>query len=345
MTQFSKTLDSLLEGLSERQRKVIIGRFGLDGKGKVDRETLEAIGKIFGITRERVRQIEAASLKIIAGNAKENLAVQSLLKDAKRELRDAGGVMLQEKLVENLAAFYEGLTENHMALLLGALHAFEFHPGDETYRPFYYLDKESFRKGEAFISQWAKFLRSQKPAVLEGAYFDKFKEFAKEKKVPLPQAENYMAISHLIHKNSFGDIGLAEWPEINPKTIRDRIHLVLRKKKQPVHFTDIAKLINEAKLDDKVALASTVHNELIKDPRFVLVGRGMYALAEHGYEPGTAQEVIKKILRREGPLRSDDIVLAVQKERLFKHNTILVNLQNKALFERLDDGRYKSKEA
>jgi predicted Zn-ribbon and HTH transcriptional regulator len=130
-----------------------------------------------------------------------------------------------------------------------------------------------------------------------------------------------------------------------PRTIRDRIHLVLRKKKEPVHFTDIAHLINEAKLDDRIALASTVHNELIKDPRFVLVGRGMYGLAEHGHVPGTAQEVIARILKREGPLKSNEIIQAVQKERLFKHNTILVNLQNKGIFERQSDGRYTLREA
>src|SRR5438045_1403144 len=150
MNQFSsKTLDSLLEGLSERQRKVIIGRFGLDGKGKAERETLEAIGKLFGITRERVRQIEAASLKTIAENAKANPLVQSLLKDAKRELKDAGGVMRKDLLIEKLSAAYEGLTENQMALLLSSLHAFESFPGDEAYLPFYSLDKESFKKAES----------------------------------------------------------------------------------------------------------------------------------------------------------------------------------------------------
>src|SRR6185369_3160842 len=155
-----------------------------------------------------------------------------------------------------------------------------------------------------------------------------------EKKVPPAYAEQYAALSKKIHRNSFGDIGLADWPEVRPKTIRDRIYVVLKKQKKPVHFEEIANLINQARLDSRVAIPSTVHNELIKDDRFVLVGRGLYGLSEHGYEAGTAQEVIARILKKKGPLKSHEIVQAVQKERLFKHNTILVNLQNKNLFER-----------
>ncbi len=108
---------------------------------------------------------------------------------------------------------------------------------------------------------------------------------------------------------------------------------------------DIAKVINESGLSGQVALAPTVHNELIKDERFVLVGRGMYALREHGYEPGIAREVIQKVLREAGPLKPNDVVAHVAKQRFFKPNTVLINLQNKSFFERLPDGRYRVREA
>ncbi len=346
MNQFNaKTIDTLLAGLSERQYKVIAGRFGLENKGFTPKATLEAIGRLFGITRERVRQIEAVSLKVVAQNVQNSTVAQSLIRDAKKELKDAGGVLPKKQLIERLAANYEGITENYLGLLLSASHAFEAHAEDDAFQSFYYLDKDALKKAEGFISQWVKQLRTKKKAILEGTYHVEFKDFVKSKSLAVEHAENYMAISKLIHVNSFGDVGLAEWSEVNPRTIRDRIHLVLRKKREPVHFTEIASLINQAKLDDRVALASTVHNELIKDQRFVLVGRGMYGLAEHGYQPGTAQEVIARILKKKGPLKSNDIVQAVQKERLFKHNTILVNLQNRSLFERQSDGTYKVREA
>ncbi len=92
-------------------------------------------------------------------------------------------------------------------------------------------------------------------------------------------------------------------------------------------------------------MAPTVHNELIKDNRFVLVGRGMYALREHGFEPGIARDVIKKILATKGPLRVDAVVAEVNKQRFFKANTVVINLQNKDYFERLADGKYKVRES
>jgi predicted Zn-ribbon and HTH transcriptional regulator len=140
-------------------------------------------------------------------------------------------------------------------------------------------------------------------------------------------------------------MGLAEWAEIQPKTVRDRIYLALKKRGEPLHFRTIAQLINQPGVKVRPASAPTVHNELIKDGRFVLVGRGIYALAEHGYEPGTAKEVIQRVLKRQGPLRPRDVMLAVQKERLFKPNTILVNLQNKNHFRRQEDGTYKVRES
>jgi hypothetical protein len=344
MPQISpKLIDPLLKGLAERQKAVLIGRFGLGPSG--EKETLEAIGKKFNITRERVRQIEASALFIVAANARGFAVAQNILKEGKRVLQSSGGVMRKDALVEVLSGEFDGLTANYFGLLLAASKALSLRAEDDNFHAFYYLDKESFKKAESFLGQWLSALKSKKNSILEGGYDDELKNFVKEKKISSAHAEQYAALSKRIHRNSFGDIGLTEWPEVRPKTIRDRIYVILKKQKKPVHFEDIAKLINDARLDARLAIASTVHNELIKDNRFVLVGRGLYGLSEHGYEPGTAQEVIARILKKKGPMKSTEIIQAVQQERLFKHNTILVNLQNKNLFQRDSEGAYKIREA
>ena len=105
-----------------------------------------------------------------------------------------------------------------------------------------------------------------------------------------------------------------------------------------MHFTEIAKSVTD--LRNKQAHAPTVHNELIKDANFVLVGKGTYTLKEFGVIPGTAREIISHFLKKHGPLKANDVMKMVLKERLFKENTILINLQNRKNFKRMDDGRY-----
>ena len=60
-------LMDVIKLLTEREQKVILLRFGLeDGKPR----TLEEVGKVFGITRERIRQIEAKSLRKLRNPSK-----------------------------------------------------------------------------------------------------------------------------------------------------------------------------------------------------------------------------------------------------------------------------------
>ena len=117
-----------------------------------------------------------------------------------------------------------------------------------------------------------------------------------------------------------------------------------KKKREPLHFRAIADLINATRFPDHVppreAHPQTVHNELIKDGRFVLVGRGLYALSEWGYTTGVVKDVLRDILSKEGPLTRDEIIDRVRKERYVKDNTILVNLQDSSVFKRDKEGRY-----
>lgn len=341
-TSINKALSTLTKDLSDRQRDVLHGRFGLDKGGET--QTLEALGRRFGVTRERVRQIEASALQSLRDRVGSDLLWSNLLSESKRFLKNAGGVARKDVMLAHLRNSFTDLTENHLALALAASKEFFIHDGDKDFHPFYYLDKNALKDAASFIAQWISTLKTKRGDILTVGYDNHLKNFVKGRKANQAHAENTLSISKKIHQNPYGEIGLSEWSEIKPKTIRDRIYLVLKKNGQPLHFETIAQKINEVGFDSKPALASTVHNELIKDPRFVLVGRGMYGLTEHGYERGTAREVIQKVLKKNGPMRSKDIVTALQKERFFKYNTILVNLQNRSFFERGADGTYKIKE-
>jgi hypothetical protein len=112
----------------------------------------------------------------------------------------------------------------------------------------------------------------------------------------------------------------------------------MRKHGSPMHFKEVAKAITDT-FNRKTHMATT-HNELIKDSRFVLIGRGIYALTEWGYKPGIVRDVIKEILLKEGPLSKEEVIDRVMKERYLKKNTILVNLQNPKYFKKVENGLY-----
>lgn len=342
MPNIKKIIDSVLIDLNPRQKEVIAGRFGL--LEKQESQTLAAIGQKYDLTRERIRQIELASLNTLKPRLASNPDCQNILSKGKKYLKLNGGVALEENLLGELASAAEGLNRNHLLFLIEATGAFEFYPENKDCWPFYFLDKEKLASASKFISQLTKFLRPQKAAVLASGYGQFLKDFIGQAKVSESCGRNFLSISKKIHTNPFGDTGLTEWPEIHPTSVRDRIYLVLQKTGKPLHFETIAEEINRTRFDSRLALAPTVHNELIKDQRFVLVGRGIYGLAEHGYKPGTIREVLRRILKENGPMKTNEISLAIQKERIVKPNTILVNLQSRKFFERLEDGSYRIRE-
>lgn len=343
MASTSKIISAALVGLSPRQKEVLAGRFGFEKGG--EGETLAAIGERLGVTRERIRQIENGAITLAKANILKDEDAISVLEKVKKYIAGKGGVAKKADVLTYAETLAKGIRENHLDFLSEASGAFNLYREDGAFLPFYYVSEKDLKNAQVFVDGWANFLKSRKENIFSGSYRTELASFSKTKSLGESIAENYLGVTKRIHKNRYGDIGLRDWPEINPTTIRDKIYLVLKKKNEPLHFEDIAREINQVRFDEQVALAPTVHNELIKDERFVLVGRGIYGLREHGYEPGTAREVITKVLKSEGPLKPSDVVVHVGKQRFLKQNTILINLQNKNVFERLSDGRYRVREA
>ncbi|HUW71829.1 MAG TPA: sigma factor-like helix-turn-helix DNA-binding protein [Candidatus Humimicrobiaceae bacterium] len=313
---YQKICQELLNGLPQRQKEILSRRFGLKGGEK---ETLEAIGKDFGITRERVRQVEEDGFLKIKPKTAER---QKIFQYFKQYLKRCGGFKKEEILLEELGGKKH---QSQVYFLLAVSDDFRRFGEDLDFYSFWSIDKNS--------------LGSVKN--ITGAIYNRFKKAGK----PLGLKEldsftdskfltNYLEVSKKILKNPDGFYGLKDWPEINPRGVKDKAYLVFKKIGKPLHFNEVAKSIEGA-------LIQTVHNELIKDPRFILVGRGIYALKEWGYEPGQVKDVIAKILRENGPLTQGEILERVSKQRLVKENTILLNLSNKKIFLRNPQGKYK----
>jgi hypothetical protein len=343
MATTTKLINLALQNLNPRQREVLVARFGLSGEN--DGETLAAIGDRLHITRERVRQIENSAMALAKASVVKDEEAMAMLAKVSKYVAGKGGVAGKPDVVQYANTLAKGIRESQLDFFAEASGAFQVRREDDAFRPLYAVSEKDWKSAKAFVDGWVSTLHSRRDNVFSGAYRTELASFMKAKAVPSPIAENYLGLSKNIGVNPYGDVGLSDWPEINPKTVRDKIYLVLKKKEEPLHFESIAKHINEVGFDGQKALAPTVHNELIKDNRFVLVGRGMYGLREHGYEPGIAREVIAKVLQERGPLTAKDVVTHVTKQRFFKPNTIVINLQNKALFEHMADGKYQVRQA
>jgi len=325
----------LLAALPARARDVIESRYGLGDKA--ERMTLEAIGKTYKITRERVRQIENYAFGVIRKSdiyKKEKAAFDELEK-----LIDAlGGVVHEEDFLKYMSDD-EG-TQNQVNFLLVLGDPFKKRKEDPEFHHRWYVSEDIIGKVEASIKKLYENL-SDDDLIPEAEMVSNFLDTVKdcsEKYKNDEVAKRWLSLSKKVGRNPLGEWGISKSSNVRAKGMRDYAYLAIRRHGSPMHFTEVAKAIQ--KLFDRTAHVATCHNELIKDPRFVLVGRGLYALKEWGYSTGVVKDVIKEILRQNGPLTKDEIVEKVLKERYVKENTIVVNLQNQSVFKKGKDGKY-----
>lgn len=325
----------LLSGLSKRGQDVLISRYGLGPKAT--RLTLDAIGKKYGITRERVRQIENHSVASIR-KSKAYKDVEASFAELKEILINLGGLVSERDLLSYLGK--DQSTQNHFHFLLVIGEDFKREKEDEEFKHRWHVDQELSDKIKAALRKLYSKL-SDDELVFESDIINSFLDEVKDINDKYKNEEvikRWLSISHKIDKNPLGEWGRSASPNVNAKGMRDYAFLVIRKHGSPIHFKEVAKAISQ--YFNKKAHIATTHNELIKDPRFVLVGRGLYALAEWGYMSGVVKDVIKKILEKEGPLTKEKVIEKALKERYVKENTILVNLQNPKYFKKDRENRY-----
>jgi len=327
----------LLSAIPERSRIIISKRFGIDKDKDTEKMTLEAIGEMYDITRERVRQIEANSLAAIRkSNAyKEESKV---FVELSAYIKSIGGLVAEHDLLEHLSK--DPSTQNHYHFLLMLGDQFKKEKETEEFHHRWHVDTELSKKIHDALKKLYTNLSDEAlipETEIIKAFMDNLKEVSEELKNE-EVAKRWLRISKHIDKNPLGEWGKSRSTNVRVKGIRDYAYLAMRKHGSPVHFKEIAKLIQ--KVFGKRAHEATTHNELIKDERFVLVGRGLYALAEWGYVSGVVRDVIKKVLAKHGPMTREDIFNKVMKERYVKENTILVNLQNNKYFKKDGDGKY-----
>jgi hypothetical protein len=333
---FDSTLlvKKLLADVPERAREVLALRFGLAASS--ERQTLEAIGERWGITRERVRQIEASGIEAVRAGAAFKGA-QGAFAELASHIESLGGVVPEDVLLSGLATDEKSRNRFRFLLVVGS-EFFRERETDDFYAR-WHVDQKTAELVHAALTRLYTTLDDAE-VLSEGDIINRFLDELKGVNAAYQNEEilkRWLSISKTISRNPLSEWGRIDTPAIRTKGIRDYAYLVIKQKGEPMHFGDVAKAI--VTLFGKKAHVATTHNELIKDSRFVLVGRGLYALAEWGFQPGVVRDVIREALAKK-PLNREDVIAAVKKVRYVKDNTILVNLGDTRYFKRQKDGTY-----
>lgn len=337
LPEVKELVNNLLILLSPKEKHIIENRYSLNDRPHA---TLEKIGREFGVTRERIRQIEKNALKKLSRNV-GNTKLNNFNQYAKAVIQKYDGVVLEDKLVsEILALVSDPKTVDSSAIKLSIEldSNLEKVPNTINWQPYFKL-KTIERKEINNICEEAIVYLGSKTDVENADAILAMLESKTGKKWSRQFVMSCLELDRRLKVVKKG-IGLASWRHINPRTLRDKIHFVLKDAQKPLHYVELANRISESNFDKKTINVQAVHNELIRDNSFVLIGRGIYALRTWGYEDGTVSEVIAGILKEKGPLDREQIIGEVLKKRQVKRITILLNLKNKPIFERVGRDAY-----
>ena len=327
-------LKTLLSGLPERSQDIIRRRYGLN---ESDALTLEAIGQSYGITRERVRQIEEATLKLIK-KSDAFAGLEHAFEELKTALEDYGGIAHEADFLRHLHE--HPVTQNQINFFLVLGDHFTKLKEDDDFHHRWTVNTDLANRVHGAINKLVKELSEDELLAEDELISRLIKKLEADHKDELvrERGKRWLLISKRLGVNPVGEWGLAHSPNIKLRGIRDYAFLVLRRHGSPLHFTEVAKAIENT--FKHRANPATCHNELIKDGRFVLVGRGLYALTEWGYSRGVVRDVIRAMIEKHGPLSEQEILDRVLKERYVKENTVLVNLRNSPNFKKDSSGKY-----
>ncbi len=269
-----KLIEDALASYSGRSAEILSERYGLkSGKPK----TLAELGEVYDITRERVRQIEAAALESLREKIIDTIEAKLFLELVTDYLDNVGRIRRSDLLTKDLMLLWQTKhPENVFSSRLNFLAEILGEPyvsyGDRDWHSVWYSDEKIYETAKRVAAELMKTRTHD---------FDEFLETVSSKfRLPTFLVVNYVTISKDFGVGPYGDLGATHWIHVNPKNVRDKIYLVLKRSQEPMHFKEVATLVNKLAKKRK-AHHGTVHNELIKDPRFVWVKRGTYGLKEH----------------------------------------------------------------
>ena len=326
----SPTLDKAFNELfgtlqNTRQSMVLRLRYGLnDGIPR----TLEEVGQRFGITRERVRQIEDKALRRIYHPTRRHI-LDDIARPFQFVLQQAGGILRENQISEKISQvtvlgkidpigatrFVLGVTsglqeieDGIWALKECPLEYFSMVTSAAALR----LEKNQSRmRYNKLVSEVRRMLESSNDAA--------------QREVDTLFIEACLQADPQFEISDDGWCILAKWQ----RSYIDEMVEVLRDKGKPLHFREIASGVEALLNGNQEVSEHNIHAVLQRrQDLFVWAGQGTYGLVEWGIQrPTYYVEIISDILEAEGePLPADEIIRRVEKLRPCKKTSVMMYL-------------------
>src|SRR3989344_5318804 len=265
---YAQLYTKLTKGLSLKTKDIFDRRFGVKTSMSKDAlpnvETLESIGKGLGITRERVRQIEEVGFNFVRKNHNDTL--ENVFNQINSYFQEKGGLKKEEIVLSDLGG---AKNKPYVLFFLTIGDQFSRVCEKKDYHYFWSTMPDAEKKVKETLGALASDLKNHGSPLLQK---ELFANFAAKYNLNEEALSSYLEASKRIQANKETKLGLIEWPEIRPRSVKDKALLVFKKHQKPLHFREIATLIDKLDINpqdqsDKKAHAQTVHNELIKDSR------------------------------------------------------------------------------
>lgn len=335
-------IEDTLSDLTEREQEIVSRRFGL-GREK---QTLQAIGDVYSLTRERVRQIQDKALNNIMPKLKKHSFIEELFKGAKNAL---GKIKIKkEKIFMNSLGDIYNLSGNDLNSLRFFLildKKLGHYPEDDSVHEFWGDSEKRIVLANNILKKIMLIL-SKKPdklwkskEILELINNEIARHFGVRGKTE--ELKDFLGILKTIGKNPNDEFGILTHPHISPSSLDDKILFVMQNKGEPMHFSeiydDLAKLseFEDEFLSDrwkKDYSKQSIQNLLIMNPKFVWTGRGTYALKDWGFCEGTISDRMREIVKKHKEISAKKLFDILTKERKFSKITFEAYLRDRSNF-------------
>jgi DNA-directed RNA polymerase alpha subunit len=295
----------ILSKLSVRHRDIMSRRYGLwEGK----RETLEEISKSFGVTRERIRQIQKSQVKKIQRVYKNSTQLISSLEDlfikklrpfleANKNIANSSELLKiiydidNEKIGADLAnEFLSEVFFDEKPIFSGYVINF-----DKDVVGLFEKDQEFYLKLMQVTNACLKEKKTPQSIDELIVYFTNNKSVGEDRE----KIKRFLTVSN-VAKDATGKFGLEKWEYFNSRSIHGMAERALIEINKPAHFTQIALLMNDLFPEYGIFDSHNVHARIGgRKDIFVWVAPGVFGLKRWGLErPPYVKDYLIKLLKK-----------------------------------------------